>query len=107
MLMRNPDMKLHLQTTSYGSFLANESSPLAVSVIDEKLKEKLVNEFQHIRKQCVEPLATFLDFITWVQVGYPFSVFFFFFLKVSPFSVQVQLHDRQHHPPHHRHAARA
>ena len=58
------DLKLHLQTTDYGNFLQNEPSPLAVSVVDEKLKEKLVNEFQHIRKQCVEPLATFLDYIT-------------------------------------------
>eukprot|EP00053_Salpingoeca_punica_P004479 m.49359 g.49359 ORF g.49359 m.49359 type:complete len:350 (+) comp12814_c0_seq1:142-1191(+) len=59
------DLKLHLQTTDYGNFLANEASPLAVSVIDEKLKEKLVSEFQHIRKQSVEPLSTFLDFISY------------------------------------------
>lgn len=39
-------------------------SPLAVSVIDDKLKEKMVAEFVHIRKQAVEPLASFLDFIT-------------------------------------------
>ena len=39
-------------------------SPLAVSVVDDKLKEKMVAEFVHIRKQAVEPLATFLDFIT-------------------------------------------
>ncbi|XP_074646492.1 V-type proton ATPase subunit d 1 [Tubulanus polymorphus] len=59
------DLKLHLQSTDYGNFLANEASPLAVSVIDDKLKEKLVLEFQHIRNQAVEPLATFLDFITY------------------------------------------
>eukprot|EP00047_Mylnosiga_fluctuans_P001497 m.220608 g.220608 ORF g.220608 m.220608 type:complete len:347 (-) comp10416_c0_seq1:52-1092(-) len=59
------DMKLHLQTTDYGNFLQNEASPLAVSVVDEKLKDKLITEFQHIRKQCVEPLATFLDYITY------------------------------------------
>ena len=90
------DLKLHLSTTDYGNFLANEpvctplrpgtfgrtfvspflmdtclclnplclQSPLAVSVIDDKLKEKMVAEFVHIRKQAVEPLATFLDFIT-------------------------------------------
>ena len=43
------DLKLHLQSTDYGNFLANEPSPLSVSVIDEKLREKLVDEFQHIR----------------------------------------------------------
>ena len=59
------DLKLHLQSTDYGNFLANEPGPLAVSVIDEKLREKLVIEFEHIRNQAVEPLATFLDFMTY------------------------------------------
>jgi len=59
------DLKLHLQSTDYGSFLANEASPLTVSVIDEKLKEKLVIEFQHLRNQSVEPLSTFLDYVTY------------------------------------------
>lgn len=58
------DLKLHLQGTDYGSFLANEPSPLAVSVIDDKLREKLVLEFQHLRNNAVEPLSTFLDYIT-------------------------------------------
>lgn len=59
------DMKLHLATTDYGNFLQNEPSPLAVSVIDDKLKAKMVQEFNHIRAQSVEPLSTFLDFITY------------------------------------------
>eukprot|EP00055_Hartaetosiga_balthica_P003545 m.8152 g.8152 ORF g.8152 m.8152 type:complete len:350 (-) comp3032_c0_seq1:23-1072(-) len=59
------DLKLHLGTTSYGNFLSNEPSPLAVSTIDSKLKEKLVNEFQHIRNQAVDPLAKFLDYISY------------------------------------------
>ncbi|XP_014249761.1 V-type proton ATPase subunit d [Cimex lectularius] len=59
------DLKLHLQGTDYGNFLANEPSPLTVSVIDDKLREKLVIEFQHIRNHAVEPLSTFLDFITY------------------------------------------
>ncbi|XP_022668516.1 V-type proton ATPase subunit d-like [Varroa jacobsoni] len=59
------DMKLHLQSTDYGNFLANEPSPLAVSTMDEKLREKLVIEFQHIRTHATEPLATFLDYITY------------------------------------------
>lgn len=59
------DLKLHLQGTDYGTFLANEPSPLAVSVIDDKLREKLVIEFQHLRNHAVEPLSTFLDFITY------------------------------------------
>jgi len=59
------DLKLHLQSTDYGNFLANEPSPLAVSVIDDRLREKLVIEFQHMRTHAVEPLATFLDYITY------------------------------------------
>ncbi|VDI59819.1 V-type proton ATPase subunit d-like [Mytilus galloprovincialis] len=59
------DLKLHLQGTDYGNFLANEPSPLTVSVIDDKLKEKMVVEFQHLRNHCLEPLATFLDYITY------------------------------------------
>uniref|UniRef100_A0A8C7SGR9 ATPase H+ transporting V0 subunit d1 n=5 Tax=Salmoninae TaxID=504568 RepID=A0A8C7SGR9_ONCMY len=58
------DLKLHLQSTDYGSFLANEPSPLTVSVIDDKLKEKMVVEFRHMRNQSYEPLASFMDFIT-------------------------------------------
>ena len=64
--MYGPDLKLHLATTSYGNFLQNEASPLAVSTIDDKLKEKLVGEFNHIRNQCVQPLSEFLDYITYV-----------------------------------------
>lgn len=60
------DLKLHLQSTDYGSFLANEASPLTVSVIDDKLKEKMVVEFRHMRNQSYEPLASFMDFITYV-----------------------------------------
>jgi len=59
------DLKLHLQSTDYGNFLANEASPLTVSVIDDKLREKLVVEFEHMRNHAVEPLATFLDYITY------------------------------------------
>ncbi|XP_022092209.1 V-type proton ATPase subunit d-like [Acanthaster planci] len=59
------DLKLHLQSTDYGGFLQNEPSPLTVSVIDDKLKEKLVVEFQHLRIHAVEPLSKFLDFITY------------------------------------------
>lgn len=59
------DLKLHLQSTDYGNFLANEASPLTVQVIDDKLREKMVIEFQHLRNQCLTPLSTFLDYITY------------------------------------------
>jgi vacuolar-type H+-ATPase subunit C/Vma6 len=45
--------------------LKPHQAPLSVSVIEQRLKDKMVAEFWHIRKQAVEPLATFLDFITY------------------------------------------
>ncbi len=59
------DLKLHLQSTDYGNFLASVPSPLQVSVIDDNLREKLVTEFQHMRNHATGELATFLDFITY------------------------------------------
>ena len=35
------DLKVQLQATDYGSFLQNEASPLTVSVIGERQREKL------------------------------------------------------------------
>lgn len=58
------DLKVQLQATDYGSFLQNEASPLTVSVIDERLREKLVTEFHYMRNHCYPPLNTFLDYIT-------------------------------------------
>jgi len=59
------DMKLHLASTDYGDFLANEPSPLHTTTIAEKCTAKLVREFNHIRGQASEPLAPFLDYITY------------------------------------------
>ncbi|XP_015472395.1 V-type proton ATPase subunit d 2 isoform X2 [Parus major] len=59
------DLKLHLQTTDYGNFLANETGPLTISTIDEKLKTKLLTEFHYFRNHAFEPLATFLNFVTY------------------------------------------
>jgi len=59
------DTKLHLASTDYGDFLANEPSPLHTTTISAKCTEKLVEEFKHIRAQAVEPLATFLDYLTY------------------------------------------
>lgn len=61
------DLKVQLQATDYGNFLQNEPSPIPVSVIDEKLRNHLVVEFQHMRNQSVEPLSNFLDYITYVE----------------------------------------
>jgi len=59
------DMKLHLSQTDYGDFLANEPSPIHTTTIAEHCTAKLVTEFFHVRLQAVEPLATFMDYITY------------------------------------------
>jgi len=59
------DMKLHLAQTDYGDFLANEPSPLHTTTIAEHCTAKLVDEFNHIKFQAVEPLTTFMDYITY------------------------------------------
>uniref|UniRef100_A0A8C2LFY8 Uncharacterized protein n=1 Tax=Cricetulus griseus TaxID=10029 RepID=A0A8C2LFY8_CRIGR len=51
------DLKLHLQSTDFGNFLAKEASPLTVSVIDDKLKEQMVVEFRHMRNHAYELLV--------------------------------------------------
>ena len=74
------DLKLHLQTTDYGQFLANEPSPLSVSVIDDKIREKYVIEFQHLRNHAVEPLSKFLDYITY---DFFFLIYYLFMNKLN------------------------
>jgi len=63
------DMRLALAATDYGDFLANEPSPLHTTTISERCTEKLVREFNHIRAQATEPLATFLD-----MIGYQYMI---------------------------------
>lgn len=59
------DMKLQLQSTDYGNFLQSEPSPLSTTVLAARCTEKLVSEFNHLRAQAVEPLATFMEYITY------------------------------------------
>jgi len=59
------DMKMHLSTTDYGDFLAQESSPIHTTTIAERCTDKMVKEFNHLRSQSVEPLTTFLDYISY------------------------------------------
>lgn len=63
-VLARADMKLHLASTTYGNFLQNEPSPLTTSAIQARAQERLVAEFMHIRAQSLEPLHTFMDYIT-------------------------------------------
>lgn len=65
-LIAKADIKLQLSATDYGSFLANEPSPLATSTIAEKATAKLVDEFNYIRSNAEGDLARFLEYMTLV-----------------------------------------
>jgi len=63
------DIALHLSGTDFGNFLASateDGAVLTVAMIDEKMREKLLLEFNYIRNHSVPPLSTFLDYITLV-----------------------------------------
>ncbi|KAG9508678.1 hypothetical protein GZH46_02818, partial [Fragariocoptes setiger] len=62
------DIKLNLQSTDYAGLMATEQSPISVNLIEEKIRDKLVNEFLHIRNQAKAPLSTFLDYITYAYM---------------------------------------
>lgn len=57
------DFKMNLQETDYGQLLANEPV-ITPKIVEQKLVEKLVAEFSYIRANSVEPLSTFMDYIS-------------------------------------------
>lgn len=59
---------MQLSATDYGNFLANEPSPISTSTIADKATQLLVDHFHFLRSNAVEPLSTFLDYITFVCV---------------------------------------
>jgi len=59
---------MQLSSTDYGNFLANEPLPLSTSTIADKATEKLVAEFHYLRTNANEPLATFMDYITYAYM---------------------------------------
>jgi len=58
------DLKMHLQSTDYGDFLA-DAGTLHTTTIQECATMKLVKEFTHLRAQCTETLSRFLDYISY------------------------------------------
>jgi len=60
------DFRTQLSTTDYGNFLANEPSPISTSTIAEKATQILVDQFNFLRTNAVEPLSKFFDYITYV-----------------------------------------
>ncbi|ODQ66075.1 ATPase, V0 complex, subunit D [Nadsonia fulvescens var. elongata DSM 6958] len=58
------DLKLQLSATDYGSFLSSFPT-LSTSLIQQNAAKKLIAEFRFIRAQAVDPLAKFMDYITY------------------------------------------
>lgn len=58
------DFRTQLSATDYGNFLANESLPISTSTISDKATQILVEQFNYLRNNAVQPLAKFLEYIT-------------------------------------------
>ena len=56
-------MENNVQGTSYSTFLNDEAGVINATLIGEKLRDKLVAEFEHMRAQSTGKLTKFLDFI--------------------------------------------
>lgn len=67
--LSSADFRTQLSTTDYGNFLANEPSPVSTSTIAEKATQVLVEQFDFLRTNAVEPLSKFLDYITYARVN--------------------------------------
>ncbi|KAG5639212.1 hypothetical protein H0H81_005691 [Sphagnurus paluster] len=59
------DFRTQLSATDYGNFLANEPLPISTSTISDKATQLLVDQFNYLRTNAVEPLSKFLDYITY------------------------------------------
>jgi len=57
-----------LSATDYGNFLANEPLPISTTTIADKATAILVDQFNYIRANAVEPLSKFLDYITYAYM---------------------------------------
>lgn len=57
------DVRTALDDTDYGSFLQDEPSPLEISTIVAKAKQKLADEFEYMKAQGAEPLVSFMNFV--------------------------------------------
>lgn len=61
------DLVLIFQETDYGNFLAKEDDPSAAPDwrdVEPRARAKAAEEFLWVRSHAVEPLATFMDFVT-------------------------------------------
>ncbi|KAF5315010.1 hypothetical protein D9619_007101 [Psilocybe cf. subviscida] len=62
------DFRTQLSATDYGNFLANEPLPISTSTIADKATNILVEQFNYLRNNSVQPLTRFLDYITYAYM---------------------------------------
>jgi V-type H+-transporting ATPase subunit d len=55
------EFKLVLEDSDYGAYLANEATPIEIVVLKKRMKEKLMDEIQHLICQSTQPLTGFLQ----------------------------------------------
>jgi V-type H+-transporting ATPase subunit d len=59
------DVRLNLTETDYSAAVGEMGESLTPSALQRVAVDKLGDEFKYLRSQAVEPMATFLDFITY------------------------------------------
>ncbi|CAL1713226.1 unnamed protein product [Somion occarium] len=62
------DFRTQLSATDYGNFLSNEPLPISTSTITDKATQLLVDQFNFLRSNAVEPLNKFFDYITYAYM---------------------------------------
>ncbi|OSD07257.1 ATPase V0 complex subunit D [Trametes coccinea BRFM310] len=62
------DFWTQLSATDYGNFLANEPLPISTSTISDRATQVLVDQFNFLRSNAVEPLSKFLEYMTYAYM---------------------------------------
>jgi len=57
------DVRSALEETDYGTFMQDEASPIGMGTIASKLKQKLADDFRHLRAMASNEFVKFFDFI--------------------------------------------
>lgn len=57
------DLLLNIQNTDYGHILTSETEVANVELIEKRMRERIVVEYNYMRVNSTEPLSTFLDYI--------------------------------------------
>lgn len=55
------EFKLVLEDTDYNSYIVQEANPIEIVILKKRMKEKLMNEIQHMIAQSTQPLTGFLQ----------------------------------------------